>query len=202
MALERPLHQVHDRAIIERAPPNVRGLEGFQKTDAGREAEGFANQRNDCTVRAIVCACDVKYKEAFYLLTAMGRKSHKRYPFEVLGDKFFDGFAASGTYRKFRETHMIGTFIVKVKGHVFALVDGKTLDTGATKAGKHVLRAWTVTEEHKQKLHDFFLGCQEEVNSLPAPCKTENEKKALEIVKTVERRGVTWTMTKWEKEDV
>ena len=153
-------------------------LEGFVKTDGGRAAEGFGNQRNDCTVRAIVCAFGVKYKEAFHLLMAMGRKTHKAYKFEILGDEFFERLEAKGTYRKFREAHMVGTFIIKVTGHVFALVDGKTMDIAAVKARKHVFHAWRITEEHKQKLRDFFEDetVQSKIRAFPTPCQTESEK--------------------------
>lgn len=155
----------YNRAVAE----NKRYLwDGFVRTDGGRAAEGFGNQRNDCTVRAIVCACEVKYKEAFHLLMAMGRRTHKRFPFEPLGDTFFERIPwTRGAYRRFRETHMTGTFIVKVKGHVFTLVDGQTMDIAAVKARKVVLYAWRVTEEHKLKLHDFFTTCQDEIERLP-----------------------------------
>lgn len=99
-------------------------------TDGGRAAEGFTNEKLDCTVRAVALTRRMSYKAAHELMEAAGRKAGHRFEFAAFmeGQGWARLVAAKGTIRRFVKEHPEGNYIVRIRGHVFALCGGIALD--------------------------------------------------------------------------
>jgi len=103
-------------------------------TDSGRISSGYFYERNDCTVRALALAAKIPYAEAHSHLKAHGRKAGKgvmHKPLVAAYDKYVGEHHRTSVYKRdlptvaaFITAHPVGTFIVNVRGHVFALIDG------------------------------------------------------------------------------
>ena len=113
------------------------------------------NERNDCAVRATVCASALPYAEVHAAYAAAGRAARRGTPwsvcqaaaralfgpdveivkfdanYELIGSPWRRRWHASGrpTLAQFAAQHRKGCYIVVIKGHAFALVDGVQLDT-------------------------------------------------------------------------
>lgn len=92
--------------------------------------------KNDCGVRALANALGVSYDEAFDALAAAGRKP-RRYTYrehleaaaKALGRKLqFNDSMAGVTVRRLPKELPGGRWIVLVRGHLLAVVDGEVLD--------------------------------------------------------------------------
>ena len=125
-------------------------------------------ERNDCSVRALSNATAISYEEAHAKIQAIGRKQGKGVNTGELS-KFYRELGLQmkivGTTKVadyFRRIHQdveaiegrtvenmlkqltTGKHIVAIKGHVFAVVDGKVLDKGMMKAGTRVVAVYSV----------------------------------------------------------
>ena len=111
---------------------------------------------SDCVVRAISTALNKDYyetrKELNRAKTKLGYKSYKDHFFIMdymaqLGYEEIKFKAIKGQERMklcdFADTHQDGTYVVKVKGHVVAVVEGCVLDTWDS-TYLTVYRAWKV----------------------------------------------------------
>jgi len=49
----------------------------LKSTDAGRIAEGFTNEKQDCTVRALALCFELSYREAHAICASVGRKPRR-----------------------------------------------------------------------------------------------------------------------------
>lgn len=101
--------------------------------DGGRSNSSFQNEHNDCAVRSLAIAFDLKYDHAHKLLQDFGRKTrHKTYNAE-----FFFQFKLQCLFpnktefsfchivlSKFVKQFPIGTFIVHKQGHLFTIKNG------------------------------------------------------------------------------
>lgn len=117
-------------------------------TDGGRAESSHPQERRDCTVRALAIAARLSYDTAHAILASCGRKT-KRGPKSSRYNTFMarrNGRALkrSGSVGKFAELHPNGRFIIHVRGHAFALVDGVAYDTMEVSPQRHVKRAWMI----------------------------------------------------------
>ena len=112
-------------------------------TDAGRG--GYKpKERNDCAVRAIAKVLRMSYRDAYKFLEAVGRKEdaglplmillkdawERRHPIRGKSLQFmhYNPDLPRYTAEEFRNAHRKGAYIVQVKEHVFALIDGIVYD--------------------------------------------------------------------------
>lgn len=105
----------------------------FVHTDGGRSKEGFA-ENNDCTVRALSIVSGTSYAEAHEFLKSKGRKSGHRFAFKNLISESYAGKVIKNLPRPnhtvggYIRHHPIGSYILRVEGHVLAVKDGVIYD--------------------------------------------------------------------------
>jgi hypothetical protein len=102
-------------------------------TDAGRQAEGYTDEKLDCVVRAYASAADVPYYQSHAICEEHGRKRrHKSYntinTIVSQGHKWVFTRMSLATFVK---EHPIGNFFVTKRGHAFAVKNGIVFDTVA-----------------------------------------------------------------------
>lgn len=138
--------------------------------------ESGIKDKNDCTVRALANAASIPYTEAHAALKNVGRKeghgehlnvyadAYAKYGFELVA--FFGTTKASLGYRRrmmlkgvdvplckgmsfgrMLETLKHGRYIVTVRGHALAVVNGKVFDTHATSNQKSVVALFKMKED-------------------------------------------------------
>src|ERR1700675_1621574 len=95
--------------------------------------EPYKHEQLDCTVRAVSAACSMEYGHAHAFLEAFGRRDRHKTSFVAfmafyapLGDyKHRLIYSAEGlTVNQFIKANPSGRFILRIRGHVFAVVDG------------------------------------------------------------------------------
>lgn len=137
----------------------------YIKTDAGREAAGFHWEAKDCTVRALALAFGLSYKEAHATMKDHGRHdSSAAWGFSILIEKKFGDLIEwkkqrselKMTVGRFLKEHPIGTYILNINGHVFAVINGMIHDSGPIRKGSHVKRAWKRAEKKLLKFEGKF----------------------------------------------
>ena len=141
---------------------------------ASKGVERFDNEANDCTVRALANAYGMPYKLAHRIMGKAGRKQgkgpkldimHKTYTrlgFEIdrihgetNAARYLWKYLAVG-HTKYRGTTLgsilpllsIGRFIVLIRGHVFAVVNGEVLDYGDNPTNCSVAAVYKLPEQH------------------------------------------------------
>ena len=122
-------------------------------TDSGR----FDFETNDCTVRAIVNTCDISYDEAWLIMQKIGRKPRRGANFNIFIRLYRERFNIEElrlpplTLNTIIPIMIKGKYIIRIKRHVFAVVDGKILDTGISPAFSKVINVWKVKGEKKNE---------------------------------------------------
>lgn len=112
------------------------------------------NEARDCTVRALAAVKDMQYDQAHAALAAAGREPRRGMSLEQLKP----AYAAQGggcyinrsdrpTLASFLRDQPAGKYIVLVRGHVFALVDGVQIDMEKNGARKRVWGFWQFNGE-------------------------------------------------------
>ncbi len=109
--------------------------------DELRAEGGIFQERQDCAVIAVALTCQTTYETAWKTLAKFGRVSGKGTIFHLmtapavtaLGFKlsYMENRQKSGsryTPRSVGKAFPKGYFLCRVKGHIFAVVDGKVLD--------------------------------------------------------------------------
>ncbi len=111
----------------------------------------FSFEKLDCTVRAIAHACNVPYSESHKFMKANGRKDRHRVSFNEVMEGKTELFGKQvlkvnhvGTVKSFLEKNPIGKFMVNVRGHIFAVVDGKVYDLAVVKIQAPVRQIWQI----------------------------------------------------------
>jgi hypothetical protein len=144
----------------------------FQRVD-----RPYADERNDCAVRALSNATGMSYQRAHALFSAAGRRYRGRTRWDVstpIYNRFGEMRFQRITVVEFARRHPVGTFIVHVRGHLFAVRDGVALDTHPPKP-RQVIQHWWVM--HRQPVE------------LPAPVvEQENEPEEVPVVRTQQRQ--------------
>lgn len=127
----------------------------------------YPGEQKDCTVRALTNIGCMDYAEAHEFLKGYGRingegllmdRCHEAYMeaglecIGVFGDtwlaRWFSGVVGHEkrqkgcTLKTFIEKHQEGSYVVYIKGHVLALVDGDIVDLMDNSANARVLAAW------------------------------------------------------------
>jgi hypothetical protein len=106
----------------------MKHIESFVKTDASRPS----TERADCTVRAIATCMNIPYEVAHEIMRNKGRKDRCRTHFRlpIIQDLGFDDRAELScmTVERSLKGMNHGRFIVSVRGHVFAVVNGVVYD--------------------------------------------------------------------------
>lgn len=103
-------------------------------------------ERNDCSVIAIAYAFDIPYLKAHELCAKYGRKDCNGFdPLQALKvNKYKKSRQMFGcrvgyhgrpkmTVGRFQIKHPTGTFLIRVGGHVFTMIDGKLFNQSGTK---------------------------------------------------------------------
>lgn len=140
------------------------------KSDS-RGVERFAHEENDCTVRALANASGMPYKLAHKILAKAGRKERHG----MLTDQYSPvyerlGFTLESIHGTTRGARYLshktgrapqpgitldnllnrlgyGRYIIKIRGHVLAVVDGKVLDYGHNAAGSRVQAVYKLAKQ-------------------------------------------------------
>lgn len=127
------------------------------QNDGGRP-EG-SKERADCTVRAIAIAAGMAYQEAHDLLEAGGRRHGRRFHF----GRWLAMQEKIGAYKWSVVYHRIGAksvgslckkqpegrYIVSVRSHVFAFVDGAIQDTNPVRPGTRIKNVFKLEKENE-----------------------------------------------------
>lgn len=127
-----------------------------------------ASESQDCSVRALSNVMGISYEDAHQKISLIGRQNGKPVNTGDLNDLYISlGFKITVvgntiTSRYFSRknptaTHIAGStienmigrlsrgkYIVQVRGHVFAVIDGKIFDKGSMPAGKRVVAIYTL----------------------------------------------------------
>lgn len=119
------------------------------QSDGGRESAGFAQEFNDCVVRALSIAYCAPYAEIHEELRKLGRKTGKGFStaFAMCKRSFVWHKSQSElhmTVGRFLREHPVGHYVITVKGHAMGVVDGVIHDKGMYRPNRHVLNAWKV----------------------------------------------------------
>jgi hypothetical protein len=131
---------------------------GSSYTDGGRRKEGFTQEKNDCTVRAVAIACEVSYADAHEELRQRGRKDGKGFAMTpsfkanpvVCGKRLVKAFDFIDNQGKCiclvtaRRMFPRGRYIVRKSGHAFALIDGVDHDLSGNSKWIMVKAMWRV----------------------------------------------------------
>ena len=134
-----------------------------------RESDSMG-ERNDCTVCAVAVACQIPYAEAHQYLRSLGRKRGHGW-FEAnhwRGMRHISGYidnlnkigieyekieVRSRTVSQIERELRTGHYMVKVRGHVLALVNGKVEDWTAGR--KHQIKAvYKIKNPRLQKVEE------------------------------------------------
>jgi hypothetical protein len=121
----------------------------FEYSDGGCTVQG---ETRDCTVRAIALAADMPYADAHALLRQAGRRNGRKFPFRI----FMRLCTTLGYYRvhdctevvkastvgQFLKKNLPGRFMVLIRGHVFAVIDGTVRDKFLAGARHRIKRIW------------------------------------------------------------
>ena len=125
--------------------------------DGGKLAAGFFKENNDCAVRAIAFATGVSYSKAHDLFTAAGRKHGKGSSLEMI-DRVAANFMSArtnlGRYHTtptgqrrlgwcptlatFLKEHPTGKYVVIIRRHAVAIINGKCYDSFVNSGSKPV----------------------------------------------------------------
>lgn len=115
-------------------------------TDGGRSTSSHPNETRDCTVRALACAASIGYDEAHEYMANRGRRYrrgfHSYCAFRAQSGS--SAMARKGSVDKFIRTNPIGRYVIAIRHHAFALVDGIIYDDHEVSPNCHVKRAWRI----------------------------------------------------------
>jgi hypothetical protein len=132
-------------------------------------------ERNDCTVRAIQNVLGIPYDDARLILKNAGRKRYHGFKIRILLDKpdrfpgyrikFTDAYQVKQvpvevdgecysrfapmpipTLGRFIHDHPTGRYVVRIKAHCVAVVDGVMHDYLPTRLKSHITGFWELTK--------------------------------------------------------
>ena len=117
--------------------------------------EAFENESNDCAVRAMTLATGLPYADVHAAFKAAGRRDrrgtawdvfktaaralvpsveieHISADYQLIGNPWSRRWHAAGrpTLARFTAEHRTGAYVVIIKGHALALIEGVQLDMG------------------------------------------------------------------------
>ena len=113
--------------------------------------EGFEHEKNDCIIKAITAVTNYSYFMIHKTLKYYGRKDRHGIPFFIIHKKVFKKLnikflliKRSGTVRKLIKQFPEGKIICLKRGHLFAVINSKILDT--TSENCIIKYAWLINE--------------------------------------------------------
>ena len=125
-----------------------------------REASAKHGERRDCAVVAISLVTNVPYREVLGMLDVLGRKKgHGTFQPQTLACLKMLGFEVNKTFRpkqpngsgytikSISKDYPIGTYLVSIRHHILAMVNGKILDWSED-TKYHVRQIIRVTPKH------------------------------------------------------
>jgi hypothetical protein len=137
------------------------------------QGQSRMNETNDCTVRALANAAGWDYSEAHALLSKHGRRFRKGAVFSVYHKAYAEaGLHLVGIHGSTRRARFAGNYtgttpgrgmtvetalrglqdgryVVLITGHAFAVVEGRIIDKGGTRAGSHVFAVYKVPTKNQ-----------------------------------------------------
>ncbi len=96
-----------------------------------RNAAGHAREKNDCAVIAYSLVADVSYNTAHEALAALGRKVRRGCHFAPMAnalDLYQRADLASKRLYKVMQSMQSGRYVLRVRGHACAVIDGQVYD--------------------------------------------------------------------------
>lgn len=94
-----------------------------------------ANEKRDCTVKALAAVAQIEYDQAHSIAKQAGRKDGRKFSSaELINHAEANGFAFTklplrkATLGTFLKTNQEGRFYVRKNGHAFAVIDGEVSD--------------------------------------------------------------------------
>ena len=121
----------------------------FIQTDGGRSAAGYHFETDDCAVRSLAVVCGVEYRKAHNLLKRWGRRNGKPFALcaflcrrNVLNTEnewMPFGIRRGIRVNDFLQLYPQGSYIVYVRAHVFAVIDGVLYDEARELAGNQII---------------------------------------------------------------
>lgn len=152
-------------------PKERRAAIPLLKSDGGRAADGFCDEKNDCVVRATAFASGASYAEAHAFWSGLGRKSgkgvsiffnikalnkwlarrglqlnrvvkQKKVKSERLSIRY--SIAENCTVRAFLKNYATGTYFCQTRDHAFTIKDGVIHDTYVWSDLRRIVYAWRV----------------------------------------------------------
>ena len=159
------------RKSLSRSPLPLR------MTYAGRHEAGFSSEKGDCTVRALAAGANLPYDIAHSIMKASGRRDRKGHSFQsgaevaekqgLIKVKFTNACEFVNDVQRGARYQLYGTrsslptfaqvanrlpkqgrFVVRIKQHVFAVVDGIVYDSAITGPRKRVTTVAEITPLH------------------------------------------------------
>jgi hypothetical protein len=130
--------------------------------DGGQSDTIYAGEENTCTVRALAITANISYEDAYDIMQEAGRRPNGRIFMGMGLSKFQECgghyecvycrgiFSPRITLRKMLPQLEEGNYIVRVRRHVFAVVDGLVYDTELLPARNSIIETvWKVVPVDK-----------------------------------------------------
>lgn len=124
----------------------------FLQSDGGRVSSGFAYEDNDCTVRAISIAASIPYSTVHAVIAAAGRREGHSFPFVswMCGQRKLGSYGirpckewiGAKTINQLVAKNLPGRYIVRIRGHVFAMIDGVIHDNTLLGGKCRIINLW------------------------------------------------------------
>jgi len=111
-------------------------MRGYREDDGGKQLSFSPNEQLDCTVRALAILSGEPYNVAHAFLRDNGRKDQSTFKFWTLHEKTFVGrklvqeLVPRRTVHNHIKDNPTGKYIISVRRHVFAVIDGVVHDSG------------------------------------------------------------------------
>ena len=115
-------------------------------------ARGDSTEANDCSVRAVQVAGSMTYEQAHALMERVGRQKGRGVPWHMIDavaranlNATYVGCSRGTTLAAFMRAAKQGQrYMVLIKGHVFAVVDGVQFDLTPPSGRCHVQGYWAI----------------------------------------------------------
>lgn len=130
----------------------------FVATDAGR----IPGESNDCTVRALATVTGLPYEKAHAILANFGRQRNKGVVMAQFMHEAWRGIISGLeafkvqilpydglTVERFLRRNPKGRYLVSIRQHVFAVIDGKAYDTGLSRSRSRVDGLWKIEDSQR-----------------------------------------------------
>lgn len=115
-----------------------------------KTAKAAMKSKNDCSVQAIAIAMEIEYMTAYGMMLALGRTNRRGIDTRELY-RFLDSLGFTSYPRpNMTVSNYVkliahsGNWLVSIRRHIFAVVNGEIKDWVKSDSEAHVLKAWRV----------------------------------------------------------